>query len=48
MRRHLREYRLRHPDLNRDRFRQLALNMQAIGLMTTACRKALNSLNLLS
>lgn len=48
MRRHLREYRLRHPQLNRDRFRQLALNMQAIGLLTAACRARLETLNLLS
>lgn len=48
MRRHLREYRLRHPELNRDRFRQLALNMQAIGLMTVPCRVKFESLNLLS
>lgn len=48
MRRHLREYRLRNPQLNRERFRQLALNMQAIGLLTPVCREALDSLNLLS
>jgi hypothetical protein len=48
MRRHLREYRLRHPELNRDRFRQLALNMQAVGLMTAPCREKLERLNLLT
>ena len=48
MRRHLREYRLRHPELNRDRFRQLALNMQAVGLMTGPCREKLARLNLLT
>jgi len=48
MRRHLREYRLRHPALNRERFRQLALNMQAIGLMTAPCQEKFASMNLLS
>ncbi len=47
MRRHLREYRLQHPDLNRNRFRQLALNMQTVGLLTPACRAQFDSLNLL-
>lgn len=47
MRRHLREYRLRNPELNRNRFRQLALNMQAIGLFTPACKAQLDTLNLL-
>jgi len=48
LRRHLREYRLRHPELNRSRFRQLALNMQAIGLLTAKCRDTLATLNLLN
>ncbi len=47
MRRHLREYRLQHPELNRNRFRQLALNMQAVGLLTPACKAQFDSLNLL-
>lgn len=47
MRRHLREYRLRHPELNRNRFRQLALNMQAVGLLTPACKAQFDAMNLL-
>jgi hypothetical protein len=47
MRRHLREYRLRNPALNRNRFRQLALNMQAVGLLTPACKAQFDTMNLL-
>jgi len=48
LRRHLRRYRLQHPELNRQRFRQLTLNMDAVGLLTTAGRTRLERMNLLS
>lgn len=48
LRRHLRRYRLQHPELNRQRFRQLTLNMEAVGLLTAAGRARLERMNLLS
>lgn len=48
LRHHLRCYRLAHPEVNRNRFRQLVLNMQAIGLWTEACGSKLMRLNLLT
>jgi hypothetical protein len=48
LRRHLRRYRLQHPELNRQRFRQLTLNMDAVGLLTAAGRARLERMNLLS
>ncbi len=47
LRRHLRRYRLQHPELNRQRFRQLTLNMDAVGLLTAAGRARLERMNLL-
>ncbi|MDP1932633.1 MAG: ferritin-like domain-containing protein [Gammaproteobacteria bacterium] len=34
LRHHLRQYRIRHPEINRNRFRQLFINMKAVGLLT--------------
>lgn len=48
LRRHLRRYRLQHPELNRQRFRQLTLNMDAVGLLTSAGRARLERMNLLN
>src|SRR5690606_21392296 len=34
LRRHLRQYRIKHPDLSRRRFRQLSLSLDAVGRLT--------------
>ncbi|OGT74104.1 MAG: hypothetical protein A3H44_13265 [Gammaproteobacteria bacterium RIFCSPLOWO2_02_FULL_57_10] len=34
LRHHLRQYRVRHPEINRNRFRQLLINLKAVGLLT--------------
>lgn len=48
LRRHLRRYRLQHPEQNRQRFRQLALNMEAVGLLTARGRERMKKMNLLA
>ena len=48
MRRHLRRYRIAHPDLNRRRFRQLTLSLDAVGLLTDRCRHRLEKMDLFS
>lgn len=48
LRQHLRLYRARHPEINRERFRQLSLNLKAVGLFTDACHTRLEGMNLLS
>ncbi|MES3008581.1 MAG: ferritin-like domain-containing protein [Pseudomonadota bacterium] len=48
LRLHLRRYRLQHPELNRQRLRQLALNMEAVGLLTTTGRARLEQMNLVA
>jgi hypothetical protein len=39
LRLHLRQYRIRHPEIARQRLRQLSLNMSSAGLMTDKVRK---------
>lgn len=46
LRRHLRQYRIKHPDLNRRRFRQLSLSMDAVGLLTDRCKERLQQMDL--
>ncbi|MAO41621.1 MAG: hypothetical protein CMK70_15885 [Pseudohongiella sp.] len=41
LRLHLRQYRIRHPEIARQRLRQLSLNMSSAGLMTDNIRKRL-------
>ena len=48
MRRHLRRYRISHPELNRRRFRQLSLSLEAVGLLTDRCRQRLQQMDLFS
>lgn len=48
MRRHLRRYRIEHPDLNRRRFRQLSLSLDAVGLLTDRCKERLQQMDLFS
>lgn len=46
LRRHLRQYRIRHPELNNQRFRQLILNLKSIGLLTESTRERLLAMHL--
>lgn len=48
LRRHLRRYRIEHPDLNRRRFRQLSLSLDAVGLLTDRCKQRLQQMDLFS
>jgi len=48
LRRHLRRYRIKHPDLNRRRFRQLSLSLDAVGLLTDRCKERLQQMDLFS
>ncbi len=46
LRRHLRQYRIRHPELNRNRFRQLMLNLKSVGLLTAHTQERLLAMHL--
>jgi len=47
LRQHLRIFRAQHPEMNRERFRQLVLNLKAVGLYTDQCHSRLESMNLM-
>ena len=45
---HLRTYRIKNNTLNRNRFRQLVINLSAVGLLTEKAKTRLNKMNLLT
>lgn len=47
LRHHLRKYRIRHPEINRNRFRQLLINLKTVGLLTKRTHMRMMSMELL-
>jgi ribonucleotide reductase beta subunit family protein with ferritin-like domain len=47
LRYHLRKYRIANPQINRSKFRQLALNLSSVGLMTNQTEERLHTMNVL-
>jgi len=48
LRHHLRQYRIRHPEINRNRFRQLLINLKAVGLLTERTQTRMLTMELLA
>lgn len=46
LRYHLRKYRAKHPEVNKNRFRQLSLNLASVGLLTEETHNKLTDMNL--